>query len=258
MVLIIICVIFSLALTLATYFFSYAKDLTLAGWSVNRGLPFSWAVERHVGVVVFPLPAVYPFNFQVLNFIFDLIFWTTVLLLPSSLYLYGKRSQTVVASPAWDGEVHMNPSRVEQPYYSGKSINSKVTLYVRSSRIQGADRKFVRLKTIVTVGDPRTYPYPLSTKFPYYDEERIAHFDCVLPEDQKRMMEDVKELSVEHGFKVEVVDLGKMNILSRSRLQRSEKIEALPAMVTDSGLIFEGVMTKQQIETYFFKAGKGT
>jgi hypothetical protein len=57
---------------------------------------------------------------------------------------------------------------------------------------------------------------------------------------------------------VEVVDLGKMNILSRSRLKHSKNIETLPAIVTDSGKIFEGVMTKQQIETYFVKAVKET
>jgi hypothetical protein len=57
---------------------------------------------------------------------------------------------------------------------------------------------------------------------------------------------------------VEVVDLGKMNILSRSRLKHSKNIETLPAIVTDSGKIFEGVMTKQQIETYFVKAVRET
>lgn len=72
------------------------------------------------------------------------------------------------------------------------------------------------------------------------------------------MMEDLKELSLKYNFKVEVVDLGKMSLLSRSRLKRSNKIETLPAMVTDSGKIFQGVMTKQQMETCFFKAVKGT
>jgi hypothetical protein len=225
---------------------------------VNRGFPFSWAIERHVGVVVFPLPAVYPFNFQALNFLFDLISWATVLLLPSCAFLYAKGSQIVVTSRAWDGVVTLIPSRVQQQRESSKGIDNQVTLYVKSNRIKGADRKLVRLKTIVTLGGIMTNPYPWSSKFPYYDVERITHFDYVLPKDQQEMMENVKELSLKNDFKVEVVDVGKMNVLSRSRLKRSEKIETLPAMVTDSGKIFEGVMTKQQIETYFFKAVKGT
>jgi hypothetical protein len=225
---------------------------------VNRGFPFSWAIERHVGVVVFPLPAVYSFNFQALNFLFDLVFWATVLLLPSCAFLYAKGSQIVVTSRAWDGVVTVIPSRVQQRCESSKGMDNQVTLFVKTSRIKGADRKLVRLKTIVTIGSIMTYPYPWSSKFPYYDEERITHFDYVLSEDQQKMVEDVKELSLKYDFKVEVVDLGKMSLLSRSRLKRSNKIETLPAMVTDSGKIFQGVMTKQQMETCFFKAVKRT
>ena len=129
----------------------------------------------------------------------------------------------------------MASSRVQRQYKSKKSINNQVTLYVKGNRIKGADRQIPRLKTIVTIGDARTHPYPWASKFPYYDVERITHFDYVLPEDQRKMMEDVKELSPKYDFKVEVVDLGKMNVLSRSRLKRSKEIEALPAMVTDSG-----------------------
>jgi hypothetical protein len=256
MTLLIICVACSLPLTLVTYFNSYASDLPLAGWSVNRGFPFSWAIERHAGVVVFPLPAVYPFDFQALNFLFDLIFWATVLLLPSCAFLYAKGSQIVVTSRAWGGEVHINPSRVKRQDKSRKSINSQVTLYVKGNRIKGADREIAREKTIVTLGGVMTDPYPNASKFPYYDVEKITHFDYVLPEDQQKMMEDVKELGLKYNFKVKVVDLGKMNILSRSRLKRSEKIETLPAMVTDSGEIFEGVMTKQQVEIFFSKHSK--
>jgi len=258
MILLIICAACSLALTSATYFFSYASDLPLAGWSVNRGFPFSWAIERHGGVVVFPLPAVYPFNFQALNFLFDLIFWATVLLLPSCAFLYAKGSQIVVTSRAWDGVVTVIPSKVQQQCESSKGMDNQVTLFVKTSRIKGADREFVRPKTIVTLGGVMTDPYPWASKFPYYDVERVTHFDSVLPEDQQKMMEDLKELSLKYNFKVEVVDLGNMSLLSRSRLKRSNKIETLPAMVTDSGKIFEGVMTKQQIETCFFKAVKGT
>lgn len=246
----------SLALTSITYFYSYANDLPLAAWSVNRGWPLSWAIEMHVGVLVFPPPAAYPFNFQALNFSLDLVFWTTVLLLPPSLYLYRKGSQGVIKTRAWGGVVRMTPSRVQQQYKLRKSTNNQVTLYVKGNRIKGADREVGREKTIVTLGGVMTNPYPYASKFPYYDVERITHFDYTLPEGEQQMMEDLKELSLKYDFKVEVVDLGKMNILSRSRLKHSKSIERLPAMVTDSGEIFEGVMTKQQIETYCSKQSK--
>jgi hypothetical protein len=247
----------SLALTFTTYFYSYLNASYYGwAWSVNRGWPLSWAVEMHIGVFEFPLPAFYPFNFQALNFALDFVFWATVLLLPSSLYLYRESPQTVVTSRAWDGVVRMIPSRGQRQDKSRKSIDNQVTLYVKGNRIKGADREVAREKTIVTQVNVMSDPYPWAAKFPYYDVERITHFDYVLSKDQQEMMENVKELGLKYDFKVEVVDLGKMNILSRSRLRHSKEIGILPAVVTDSGEIFEGLMTKQQIETCFSKAAK--
>ena len=89
LVLIALCVAFSLAVTYATYFYSYVDNFGHWWvWSVNRGWPLSWAVETHYHGLTGPEPAFYPFNFQALNFSLDLVFWATVLLLPSSLYLY--------------------------------------------------------------------------------------------------------------------------------------------------------------------------
>ena len=91
--LIIICVLLSIAITFATYFYSYVNDLGFAWavWSVNRGLPLSWAIEMHNHVTEPFMPTFYPFDFQALSFSLDFVFWLTVLLLPSSLYLYRKR-----------------------------------------------------------------------------------------------------------------------------------------------------------------------
>jgi hypothetical protein len=70
------------------------------------------------------------------------------------------------------------------------------------------------------------------------------------------MLEDVEELGLKYGFNAEVVDLEKMNALSRFELERSKKIKTLPAMFTDSAETFEGIMTKEQIETYLSKTAK--
>ena len=150
----------------------------------------------------------------------------------------------------------MISSRVQRQNKSRNTINKLVTLYVRGKKIKGADRELAREKTIVTLGGAMTNPYPYASKFPYYDVERITHFDYVVSEDLQEMMEDLKELGLKYGFTVEVVDLGKMNILSRSRLKHSKEIKMLPAIVTDSGKIFEGLMTRQQIETCFSEAVK--
>ena len=86
-----------MAITFVTYFYSYVNDLGFAWavWSVNRGLPLSWAIEMHNHVTEPFMPTFYPFDFQALSFSLDFVFWLTVLLLPSSLYLYRKRFLSV-------------------------------------------------------------------------------------------------------------------------------------------------------------------
>jgi hypothetical protein len=57
---------------------------------VNRGWPLPWAVELHGDIVQIPPPAVYPFDFQALNFSIDLTMWMMIFLLPSLLFVYWK------------------------------------------------------------------------------------------------------------------------------------------------------------------------
>jgi len=96
LLLIILCVTCALALTVATYFYSYVDDFGYGWvWSVNRGSPLSWAIENHNHVSEFTKPPNYPsVHFQALNFSLDFISWVAVLLLPSSLYLYRARVHT--------------------------------------------------------------------------------------------------------------------------------------------------------------------
>ncbi len=134
-------------------------------------------------------------------------------------------------------------------------MGRQVTLYVKSTKTKVEDGQVGREKTVVSwrvplwgAGNPRAYQY--------YDVENISHYDYVLPEDQQRMLEDVKELGLKYGFNVEVVDLEKMNVFSRFELERSKKMKTFPSMVTDSGETFEGIMTKEQIEACFSKTAK--
>jgi hypothetical protein len=133
-------------------------------------------------------------------------------------------------------------------------MNTQVTLYVKSKKTKGADLLVGREKTIATL-NANARASDIGT-LQYYDVERIPHYDYVLPQEQQEMVEYVKELGLRYGFRVEVVDLEKKDILSRYRLTHSNKIKTLPTMVTDSGETFEGVMTKEQIETFFSKKAK--
>ena len=84
-------ILFSFAVTSATYFYSFEHDLFNGGIQIYRGWPWPWSMERigGVGVIDPLLPSSAPyFAFQALNFLIDLVLWMTISLLPSSLYLY--------------------------------------------------------------------------------------------------------------------------------------------------------------------------
>ena len=89
-------------------------------------------------------------------------------------------------------------------------MSRQVTLYVKSTKTKVEDGQVRREKTVVALRVPLWGAGNASSTYQYYDVENISHYDYVLPEDQQRMLEDVKELGVKYGFNVEVVDLEKM------------------------------------------------
>lgn len=136
-------------------------------------------------------------------------------------------------------------------------MSRQVTLYVKSKKVKVEDGKVGRQKTVMRWKVPSPWGTgDVSSTDQYYDAENITHYDYVLPEDQREMVEDVKELGARYGFNVEVVDLSKKNALSKFELEHSKKIKTLPTVVTDSGKIFVGIMTKEQIGTFFSKTAK--
>jgi hypothetical protein len=135
-------------------------------------------------------------------------------------------------------------------------VSSEITLYVRSVKRPKRNAQVFVSKggaavtgvQIPSGGNPRAYSYS--------DAETIIEYDFVLPEDQERMVEETKELASEHHSVLTVVDLTKKSAFSKWRFNHSKKIKTLPALVSDSGEVAEGVMTKEQIEAFLSKAGK--
>jgi hypothetical protein len=82
----------------------------------------------------------------------------------------------------------------------------------------------------------------------------VVEYDYVLPEDQQRTVEDVKELASRYGFDLTVVDLAKDSAFLRWRIEHSKRIKTLPALVTSLGEIIEGAMTREQIEAFLYRA----
>lgn len=137
----------------------------------------------------------------------------------------------------------------------GMSMSSEVILYVRSTKTATGEEQVGGYRESVTAGVQTKYG-PAPMPIPYYDVKTVVEYDYVLSEDQQRMVEDVKELAARYGLVLTVVDLAKDSAFSRWRIEHSNKIKTLPALVTDSGEIVEGVMTREQIEAFLYRAGK--
>jgi hypothetical protein len=140
--------------------------------------------------------------------------------------------------------------------WRGKTMSSEVILYVRSAKTATGEEQVGGYKEGVTAGVPTKYGPVGSRPYSYCDLKTVVEYDYVLSEDQQRMVEDVKELASRYGFVLTVVDLAKDSAFSRWRIEHSNKIKTLPALETDSGEIMEGVMTREQIEAFLYKAGK--
>jgi hypothetical protein len=75
-----------------------------------------------------------------------------------------------------------------------------------------------------------------------------AIYSLVLPEDQQDMVELVKKVASKHGLEVDVVDVGRENVLHRAVQGEIERLKVLPTLVANSGRKVEGHMAEQQVE----------
>jgi hypothetical protein len=99
-----------------------------------------------------------------------------------------------------------------------------------------------------TGGTGPSYRVP-SFGSPYHDTYTKRKTDFVLPDEQKRIVEMVKEIAYKLGLEVEVVDVAKENALHKV-FKREPKITTYPTLMTDSGEKIEGELTKEQIEPF--------
>lgn len=83
-----------------------------------------------------------------------------------------------------------------------------------------------------------------------YETETEPVYEFVLPEDQEKVVEMVKEAASKKGYEVEVIDVTRENILHRAIQEELDKIHAFPTIMTGSGQKIEGIMTKKQIDDF--------
>jgi len=131
-----------------------------------------------------------------------------------------------------------------------------VTLYVRSTKTAAGEVRFDYSNEESRLRVPMPYLPSGNKPYPYYDPRGKTKYNFVLPEDEQKMVEDVQRVASEFGLTWRVVDLTKESRFSRWRFEHSKKIQILPALITGSGEIREGIMTKEQIEGFLSNKNK--
>ncbi len=127
----------------------------------------------------------------------------------------------------------------------------KIRVYVESvRRVVGTDqvaREFYRV-------DPLTMPQSGASVagghhiIQEHKVETVTRFEFVLPKEQMRFVEMVESFASEHGFELEVIDMGRKNNLERRIQKKLMGTKIYPMLVTDAGHRIEGNISREQLE----------
>jgi len=85
------------------------------------------------------------------------------------------------------------------------------------------------------------------------ETEMEPRYEFILPENQQRIVEMVKEIASRNNLKVEIVDVTKENVLHRAIQGEIEKIRTFPTLIVSSAERIEGNITEKQIKRLFRK-----
>jgi hypothetical protein len=123
----------------------------------------------------------------------------------------------------------------------------KVTLYVKSVKELVGTEKDGTWRFRVGAGIRGGYRLIRD-----YDVLTIGTYESVLPNDQKIIVEMVEAIADRHGFEVKIVDVTMESMLHRIS-EKLLRINAFPALITDSGEKIEGNISEEQVESLLEK-----
>lgn len=138
----------------------------------------------------------------------------------------------------------------------------QVTVYVKSVEALVGIDEFERRTPISKLGDnpDRIELEGKRTSGTFvakaYVTETKPTYEFVLSEDQKIIIDLTKKIASRLGLKVNVIDVGKENALHRAIQKRFKKIRLFPTLVSHSGMMLEGISTKEQIEVFLSNVAK--
>jgi hypothetical protein len=136
-------------------------------------------------------------------------------------------------------------------------MGSEVTVYVKGVKTLTGTKEFERRTTGISKLGDSPDRIELDGKradgtfiVKTYVTEVEPAYEFVLPEEQQIIVDLTKKTASKLGLEVKVIDVGKENILHRAIQKEFEKIRHFPTLVSDSGMMLEGISTKEQIEVF--------
>jgi hypothetical protein len=144
-------------------------------------------------------------------------------------------------------------------------MGSEVTVYVKGVKTLTGTKEFERrTPSISKLGDSpdrielegkrASGTFVMKT----YVTEMEPAYEYVLPEEQQIIVDLTKKTASKLGLEVKVIDVGKENVLHRAIQKEFEKIRLFPTLVSDSGMMLEGISTKEQIEVFLSKVERAS
>ena len=93
-----------------------------------------------------------------------------------------------------------------------------------------------------------SYEVPLAGPFGkmYKTRKEMTHYERVLDAEQEAMLEGARELSCLSGIELEVIDLGRKNIISKIAWHLMRRFENPPSLVFRGNIALELLLSKRR------------
>jgi len=133
----------------------------------------------------------------------------------------------------------------------------KVRLYVCGLRKAVGTENIVIDKPTVQIlsSDPRGPILPPRI-FPTREVRTVTKYEYVLPGQQERLVEIVREVASQHGFQLEVIDVTQMDLFDEALPKEVKALKDFPVLATESQTQFALDFSREDVERFLSQETK--
>ncbi len=124
----------------------------------------------------------------------------------------------------------------------------KVRLYVKSiEKDVGTENIFIDKPTALIIN---TASGTTIQTYPSREVRTVKKHQNVLPEQQKRVVEIVKEVVSKFGFQLEIIDVGQMDIFDKPLPKEVRELKDFPVLATESKTQLATGYAREDVERF--------